>query len=264
MRDYSGGQAGRSLVSSKVFCQEGTPDLFAAWPLVGCVPCCIYPRNCLYNPASLPSPLLQALMNTASWGMAPPGSQPRLWRWRVAAPSAPSPAVHGTPAHWTSPARRGAGVSRTYCGGCGGCWQVWFAMKRTSAHVFPATVYQLACSGCRQMCLAMEGMQGMSSAAYPVMRGAGRQSRPSHAAAGAKTEGAGVTSISSVPAEAAPGHTFQALSAGRWHTCGIDQLGRASCWGELGFHGDFLCCSFHISIPSCQPNLRLKPRRPLQ
>lgn len=92
----------------------------------------------------------------------------------------------------------------------------------------------------------------MSGAACPVMCVAGIQGRPSHAAAGANTDerlGAANEVNSPVPVEAAPGRTFQALSAGRWHTCAIDELGWASCWGELGFHGDFLCCSFDISIP---------------
>lgn len=45
---------------------------------------------------------------------------------------------------------------------------------------------------------------------------------------------------SPVPVEPAAERTFKALSAGVGHTCGLDQLGRALCWGELGAHPSVL------------------------
>lgn len=44
--------------------------------------------------------------------------------------------------------------------------------------------------------------------------------------------GNGGNTDSSVPVEVSGNHTFKAISAGGSHTCGVDSLGRAWCWGE--------------------------------
>lgn len=47
--------------------------------------------------------------------------------------------------------------------------------------------------------------------------------------------GTGFPAASSAPAQAAKGHLFTALSAGAWHTCGLELNDRAWCWGEWAF-----------------------------
>ena len=42
-----------------------------------------------------------------------------------------------------------------------------------------------------------------------------------------------------VPVVVAGGHSFTSLTAGGWHTCGIDSAGAGWCWGELAI-GDGL------------------------
>lgn len=105
-------------------------------------------------------------------------------------------------------------------------------------HAFPAGVRRLTCGGCRCMYCVGAHTHGLFVGAAPVVGAAGIQDRSFHAAAGSSYYGQLGTRdvvISPVPVEAAAGRTFQALSAGGWHTCGIDDSGTTMCWGELGF-----------------------------
>lgn len=46
--------------------------------------------------------------------------------------------------------------------------------------------------------------------------------------------GTGGASGSATPVEVAGGHAFRTITCGMYHTCGLDDEGRAWCWGELG------------------------------
>ena len=44
--------------------------------------------------------------------------------------------------------------------------------------------------------------------------------------------GTGSEDSSAVPVQVAGGHTFRAITCGRFHSCALDEEGRSWCWGK--------------------------------
>jgi hypothetical protein len=59
--------------------------------------------------------------------------------------------------------------------------------------------------------------------------------------------------VSGTPMEVGDGKTFQSLSAGRYHTCGVDLSGAAYCWGDNGYGALGIGTAGNTVYPTPQP-----------
>lgn len=177
----------------------------------------------------------------ASWGAAPLPIQPHLWQWRVVTPSAPSPAARTTRVPWTAVARRGAGVRLL---ATSGAW-----VLRWAAQPNACGGHSLTFAGLRSDCSRWSARVPACVLSLTIVAAGNWQAFRAIAGVNYLGQlGTGSTADSSVPVEAAPGFTFQALSGGMWHTCGIDESGRAFCWGEKS---SFRASSHPAASPTC-------------